>query len=254
MELRERLARFKGAPLVIGFSGYTDAASVASFSIGYLIRRTRAERIGELRGGYYVMASARPITVIREGLVEEVKYPSIEVYASSEPKLLMMRGEEPNVNWEGYLEEVMRLIDEAEVSMIYTLGGMIDYLDSPKVSAVVNRPELRRVVVEAGVDLIDYEGPCSVYTALLYRCRGRGVGAISLWGHVPFTVYSTLTQLRSPDLKTSYLTLEAFKRLSGVDVDLDELRGEAERFMEFVERVRGGREGQPSKFYNSYIY
>ncbi|RLF15546.1 MAG: hypothetical protein DRJ97_03665 [Thermoprotei archaeon] len=252
MEL-SKLGDFKGALLVIGLSGYTDAAGVASFSANYLIRQTEAEKLGRLEGEFYVYVASRPTTTIKEGIVEEVRYPSLELYASRRANLLVMRGEEPNINWEAYLEKVMEVVDAARVSGVYTLGGLIDYLDQPKVSAVISTPRLRRVVEEAGMELIDYEGPCSVYTALIHRCSSRDLEAVSLWGHVPFSVYSTLSQLKSPDLKTAYLTLEALRRISGLDFNLEELREEAERLMELVDRIKAGKGEQPSKFYN-YIY
>ncbi|RLF18449.1 MAG: hypothetical protein DRN06_01490 [Thermoprotei archaeon] len=251
--MRANLRSLKNPIMVIGFSGYTDAAGVASFSIDYLIKKTGAKKLTSLKRGLYVLSTSRPITVIRTGLVEEVKYPCTELYVSKKAGLLALRGEEPNINWEDYVEEVMEIIEEANVSSLYTLGGLIDYVEESKVSAVVSSPELKEEARVVGAELINYEGPCSIYTVIIRRCGERGVKAMSLWGHVPFQRYSTLTQLRSPDLKTAYLTLKTLCKLTGIDLELERLRAEAETMLELVDRIRKTSEEKPSKFFN-YIY
>jgi len=252
-EVKEAL-RLSGADrLILGLSGYTDAGGVASFSSSFIVRGLQARRLGELEGGSFVYSSSRPTTVIRRGLVEEVRYPKGEVYLADEARVVVVKGEEPHLSWNGFLAALMELVEASGAREVYTLGGLIDFVEEPRVSAVVSLPELQDVVEACGARLIDYEGPCSVYTALVERCAREGLRAVSLWGHVPYNRYTALTQLRAPDLETSHRTLAVLCRLAKLSLPLDELKSEAERQLSFLERVREAGEEKPSKFTN-YIY
>jgi len=254
-ELAEAIRSIKAIYLILGLSGYTDAGWVASFSSDYVVKEMQATELGEMGGGGFVYLSTRPTTVIKRGLVEKVKYPSWKVYFADRGSVLVVKGEEPHFGWEAFLDEVMELAEAACIEEVYAIGGLIDMVEEPRVSAVVSLPELQGLVEAHRVDLIDYEGPCSIYTALLLRCGERGVRAVSLWGHVPYKRYTVLSQLRAPDLETSYKVLTALCELSKLKLPLERLRVEAERQLSFLEGVRMIEEGGrgPSKF-NNYIY
>lgn len=249
-ELRRAVEMVKATYLVLGLSGYTDAGGVASFSSSYIISELQATKLGEIEEGGFAYFSTRPTTVIRRGLVEEVRYPREEVYFASNSSALVIKGEEPHFNWEGFLDEVMEVVEAAGVREVYTIGGLIDVIEESKVTAVVSLPELQGLVEAHGADLIDYEGPCSIYTALLLRCGRRGIRAVSLWGHVPYKRYTTLSKLRYPDLEAAYKVLTVLCRLSGFKLPLERVRREAERQLSFLEKVRVAEEERPLKFTN----
>lgn len=240
--------------LVLGLAGYTDAGWVASFSSSFIINKLGARKLGELREGGFVLSSSRPIAMIRRGLVEGVMYPrGGEVFLASEGGAVVIRGEEPHFSWDAFIDEVLKLVEEAGIKEVYTLGGLVDLAEEAKVSAVVSVPKLQSVLETYGVELINYEGPCSIYTALIERCARRGVSAISLWGHVPYKHYVTLSKLRAPDVDASYKVLRTLCKLTKIHLPLSELEGEARRqlsLLEDVRELRGGREGL--KF--SYTY
>lgn len=237
-----RLGRAKY--LVLGLAGFTDAGWVASFSSSFIINKLKARRLGELRGGGFLLSSSRPIATIKRGLVEGVVYPrGGEVFLANEGGVVVIRGEEPHFSWDAFIDEVLKLVEGAGVEEVYTLGGLVDFAEEAKVSAVVSLPGLQSLLEACGVELINYEGPCSIYTALIERCARRGIGAISLWGHVPYKHYVTLSKLRAPDVDASYKVLRTFCKLTKVRLPLNELEGEARRqlsLLEDVKELRGG--------------
>ena len=254
-EVKERLKSSGAACLVLSLSGYTDAGGVASFSSSFMVRKLRAVRLGELEGGGFVLSSSRPTTVIKRGLVEEVRYPRSEVFLAATGRgVVVVRGEEPHFSWNSFLNEVLELVEASGVEEVYTLGGLIDVVEEPKVSAVVSLPELQSLVEACGAELIDYEGPCSIYTALVECCASRRLKAVSLWGHVPYNRYTALSQLRAPDLETSHRTLRVLCRLAEIELPLAELEDEARKQLSFLEGMKAAEgERRTSKFSN-YIY
>lgn len=238
--------------LVLGLMGYTDAGWVASFSSSFIINRLKARRIGELKEGGFVLSSARPIAVIKRGLVEEVAYPrGGEVFLAG--RVVVIRGEEPHLSWRSFLDEVLGLVEGGGIVEVYTLGGLVDFSEEARVSAVVSLPKLQGLVEACGAELINYEGPCSIYTALIERCAYKGISAISLWGHVPYRRYAVLSKLRAPDVDTSYRVLKVLCRLTKISLPLEELEEEARRQLDVLRDVEAmDRGGGEVKFSHSY--
>lgn len=234
--------------LVLGLSGYTDAGGVASFSSTFIVRRLEARKLGEIEGAGFVLSMSRPIAMIRRGLVEGVRYPKLEVYLASSAGMAVVKGEEPHYSWEAFVDGMVDLVKSSGVKEVYTLGGFIDLREELKASAVVSLPELRSEVEACGVELVDYEGPCSVYTAFIERCAHEGLRAVSLWGHVPYSRYVALTRLRAPDLETSHRTLTALCKLTRLKLPLEELKAEAEKQLSFLEGMKEAEGKRPLKF------
>jgi proteasome assembly chaperone (PAC2) family protein len=84
------------------------------------------------------------------------------------------------------------------------------------VSAVYNQEDLKKEILEAGLNLTEYAGPISIHTFLLEAARKRGLKAISLWGHAP-------QYLQTRNIKIVYGVLKILNGMMKTAIDLSRL-------------------------------
>ena len=169
----------------------------------------KAEQIGEITSDdLYIYSSptlaSRPITVIREGVLESLRFPSNTLFAcqrlGAAHDLLLLQGIEPDLHWQQFADAIIECLQTFKAQRLYTIGGYLDYAPHtrmPRLSAVVTHEALKDELEAYDVDLTDYEGPTSIQSYLLAACRAQGIEGISLWGGAPSYVqgsYPRLTQ------------------------------------------------------------
>jgi proteasome assembly chaperone (PAC2) family protein len=183
--------------LVIGFAGWPNAAGLSVEVVSQLQSLLDTDAIGTLEAPEcYVITNPslahRPITTIRGGLIEELRLPTTDVHAlpgaGTQPELLLIRGLEPDLHWQEYVEALWSLINRFGVRRVYTIGSYYDQIPHtrpPHVTAVVSDLRLKAALRSQHVDFTSYEGPTSIQTFLLYTCQQRQIEGVSLWGGVP---------------------------------------------------------------------
>lgn len=223
--------------LVLGFEGWPNAAEVSSFSLQFLIEHLRAKRFASIPlEPFYQMTSLRPAGVIREGRIIELKFSGNHFYYKSDlsgKDFIFFYGVEPHSQWNLFCNLIFELVDEFEVSKMFTLGGTYDYIPHTfpvMVSALFNQEELRDEVIQAGLRLTEYAGPISIHTFLLSRAKEKGLSAISLWGHAP-------QYLQARNVKVAYHVLKKFAHLTGVEIDFLHLEKASDYFDRQVDEL-----------------
>ncbi len=124
---------------------------------------------------------------------------------------------------ENFLDANWTLLEENSIGVPHTRP--------PRVSLAVAQGGLQRTLAHLGLVLIHYEGPSSVHTALLQACRGRRIPAASFWGHVP--AYAQLAW----NPRVTLALLETVLGLLHLDLDLRELREQADRVHQLLDRL-----------------
>lgn len=242
----ERKPELREPSLITGFAGWPNAAGVSSEVVNHLRNIVGGQKIGEIRPEeFYVFSSVapfttRPVTVVRNGVVDEMSFPSNEIYAwsakSGGSDLLLISGVEPDLSWEAFAETVFRLVSDFGVQRLYTTGGYYDnvpHTREPRVSAAVNDSVLKKRLQGLGVTYTDYHGPTSIQTYLLLESRKYGIESISLWGAVPYyikvnypkvyhKVLGILAHLLQLELDVSYLREAGQKMDAELDVKIKE--------------------------------
>ncbi len=222
----QELPSLRRPTLIAAFAGWPDAAEVASGSARYLTRKLRAGRFAEIDPEpFYVFTESRPTTIILAPGQRALEWPSNEFFSWRDPRgrsdLIILQGREPNLNWRGYLDSVLLLVERCGVARVVTLGGTYDavaHRGGVQLTGHATTPELRRVLERQGVHASDYEGPSSVQSALLDACQRRGLPAASIWGHAPHYVQAV------PNSKVSHAMLHALRSWLDLDLDLGDLR------------------------------
>jgi proteasome assembly chaperone (PAC2) family protein len=195
--------------LIAGFGGWPNGGNVSTDTVYFLQSTLKAEQIGEITSDdLYIYSSptlaSRPITVISEGVLESLRFPSNTLFAcqclGAEHELLLLQGIEPDLHWQQFADAIVECLQTFKAQRLYTIGGYLDYAPHtriPRLSAVVTHEALKDELEAYDVDLTDYEGPTSIQSYLLAACRAQGIEGISLWGGAPSYVqgsYPRLTQ------------------------------------------------------------
>ncbi|MGB9627231.1 MAG: PAC2 family protein [Thermodesulfobacteriota bacterium] len=216
--------------LIIGFEGWPNAAEVSSTALGYLIEHLKGRHFASIPlESFYQLSSLRPVGIIKEGRLVELKFPKNQFYYSkiSFPHdVILFQGIEPHLRWTRFVELLLNLAEEFGVSQIITLGGTYDYIphtQPPLVSALFNHEDLRERVIQAGLGLTDYVGPISIHTFILEASKKRGLKAVSLWGHAP-------QYLQTKNVKVVYAVLRHLMNLTKIEMDFTEIEKASDYF------------------------
>jgi len=218
--------------LIAGFGGWPNGGNVSTDTVHFLQSTLKAEKIGEITSDdLYIYSSptlaSRPITVIHEGVLESLRFPSNTIFAcqrlGAEHDLLLLQGIEPDLHWQQFADAIVECLQTFKAQRLYTIGGYLDYAPHtrmPRISAVVTHEALKAELEPHDVDLTDYEGPTSIQSYLLAACRAQGIEGISLWGGAPSYVQGSYPRL------TQYM-LQFLSQLWHVSLDLEEIEEQA---------------------------
>jgi proteasome assembly chaperone (PAC2) family protein len=218
--------------LIAGFGGWPNGGNVSTDTVYFLQSTLKAEQIGEITSDdLYIYSSptlaSRPITVIREGVLESLRFPSNTLFAcqrlGAEHDLLLLQGIEPDLHWQQFADAIIECLQTFKAQRLYTIGGYLDYAPHtrmPRLSAVVTHETLKDELEAYDVDLTDYEGPTSIQSYLLAACRAQGIEGISLWGGAPSYVQGSYPRL-------TQAMLQFLSQLWRLPLDLEEIEEQA---------------------------
>lgn len=223
--------------LIIGFEGWPNAAEVSSFALQQLIDGLEARKFASIpTENFYQISSLRPVAVIKEGRLIELKISGNHFYYVKDPHshdLILFHGTEPHLRWNVFADMILDLAEKYDVPQIFTIGGTYDYIPHtfpPMVSALFNHEELREVVIRSGLGLTEYSGPISIHTFILEAAKKKGLKAISLWGHAP-------QYLQTKNIKVACAVLRKLMELTKIEIDLSEVENASNYFEEQVNQL-----------------
>jgi proteasome assembly chaperone (PAC2) family protein len=218
--------------LIAGFGGWPNGGNVSTDTVYFLQSTLKAEQIGEITADdLYIYSSpnlaSRPITVISEGVLESLRFPSNTLFAcqrlGAEHDLVLLQGIEPDLHWQQFADAIVECLQTFKAQRLYMIGGYLDYAPHtrmPRLSAVVTHAALKDELEAYDVDLTDYEGPTSIQSYLLAACRAQGIEGVSLWGGAPSYVQGSYPRL-------TQAMLQFLSQLWHLPLDLEEIEEQA---------------------------
>jgi len=218
--------------LIAGFGGWPNGGNVSTDTLYFLQSTLKAERIGEITSDdLYIYSSptlaSRPVTVVREGVLESLRFPSNTLFAyqplEAEHDLLFLQGIEPDLHWQQFADAIVECLQIFKAQRLYTIGGYLDYAPHtrlPRLSAVVTHATLKDELEPYDVDMTDDEGPTSIQSYLLAACQAQGIEGMSLWGGAPSYVQGSYPRL------TQYM-LQCLSQMWHLPLDLEEIEEQA---------------------------
>ncbi len=222
--------------LIMGLSGWMDGGEVSTGSVGYLIKKLKAESFAHIDAkGFYIYnfpgmmelaALFRPHTQIQEGMIQSLTFPTNTFYVHEPGNLILFMGKEPNLDWERYTQCIFELCSTLGVTMIYFVGSvssLVPHTREPRLLCTASHPGIRERFQHYGVKFTNYDGPASIVTYLTHFCSQHDIGMISFIATIPAYV-----QGNNPKCIETIT-----RRLIGmldIDINLDDLRSLSEEF------------------------
>jgi proteasome assembly chaperone (PAC2) family protein len=176
--------------LVAAFEGWNDAGDAATTAARYLAERWDATLVADIDPEeFYDFSSTRPQVRLDEGSVRELVWPTTDVFAATIPgsgdDVVIVLGNEPQLRWRTYCEQVLHVADALGVPLALTLGALLADVPHTRPTPVMGTAYEADTI--GGVELrpSSYEGPTGIVGVLHHAARSAGYRCASLWATVP---------------------------------------------------------------------
>jgi hypothetical protein len=223
--------------LVAAFGGWNDAASASTWAVKFLVNEWDAQEFAEIDGeSFYAFSESRPQVRVIKGAIRQVTWPSNRFYllppreegARRRPRdVVLFLGEEPQLRWRSYAQEILDVCRECKIQDLVLLGslvGEVPHTAPVQISGTSSRSPILRRMTACGIELANYSGATGVLSVVLDAARKEGLTATSLWGVAPHYVSAT------PNLAVSEALLRKLDMLFGFELRLRDLSRAAQRF------------------------
>jgi proteasome assembly chaperone (PAC2) family protein len=178
-------------PVVIAaFEGWNDAGDAASTAARYLADRWDAEVIADVDPEeFYDFSSTRPQVHLDDDGLREIVWPTTDILAASLPggegDALIILGNEPQLRWRTYCEQLIGVAQAYDARLVLTLGALLAEVPHTRPTTIVGTAYEPDSV--AGIELqpSTYEGPTGIVGVLQHAARTAGLRSASLWATVP---------------------------------------------------------------------
>jgi predicted ATP-grasp superfamily ATP-dependent carboligase len=222
--------KLQDATMLLALSGWMDGGLVSTGTVRRLMELRDVTEIARIDpdpfyiynfpGSMEIAALFRPEAKYEGGLVTDLNIPANVFHCDPAAHLVFFIGQEPNLRWQAFADCIFHLVHEVGVSRIVfvgSFGGSVPHTRDPRLYGAVSHKRLRKLVIDHGVRLSDYEGPASFSTLLLAQAPSHKLEMLSLVAEIPGYL-----QGLNP------LSIEAVtRRLAGLlnqSVDLNSLR------------------------------
>lgn len=231
-ELRARVP--KGVPLIVVLGGMTDAGGVISQLGEYLWEKSEPQEIVRFDTDLlFDYRARRPVITFEEDHFIDYEAETLSLSLAHDAlgaPFLLLSGFEPDFRWDGFIDTVLMLVDEFEVSI--TLWSHAIPMPVPH-----TRP-IGATVSGTREDLIDARSvwrptsklPASVSHVLEYRLTELGEDVVGFALLVPHYLANT----EFPDVLLT--ALDSFMSASGLIFSTDEIREASRDFHRQVDR------------------
>ena len=209
--------------LIAAFGGWSNAGNTAIKAVEYLIRKKRATLLADIDPDcFFQFTQNRPIIAIKEGRLRDVRLnkTSFSCFSNKEGghDIILAKGQEPDCRWPTFVDTLLQLCRQWDVSLVVSLGGMYDDVLHTEaiVSGVYTTREWREAFANNDVNLIDYEGPSGIHSLIMNKVQQINYPFVGLWGHSPL-------YLRGTNFRVVVRTLRLLGSFFGFSIDTSEL-------------------------------
>ena len=240
------------ACLLAGWRQWADAGATSSELPKYLIEQLGARRIGTLKSDpFYVFQVPgthglfRPEIKLENGYRVELHVKQNEIYFAengAKPVLILL-GDEPQLNVERYAEAFFRLAQEFQVRRVITLGGVygtVPYDKERQVTCTYSLRSMKDELAEYAVSFSNYEGGVSIGSYLCDLAEKLGIEYLVMYAIVPMydlTQLSPLLQtlLVEQDRKAWYDVMRRVNHMLKLGLDLSDLERASRQLIESLD-------------------
>lgn len=269
IELWEKPA--PGKYMIAGWHQWADAGDISSGLPQYLIDKTQARKIGEIKpDGFYLFQIPgthhllRPVVKLNEGHREELRERRNEFFDSGDDEkgFLIFLGEEPHRNEEQYAEAFLDAVEELGVKRVAVVAGVhgpMPYDKNREISCVYSLPGMKDELAKYAVKFSNYEGGATIGVYLADRAEQRGIEVVIFYAMVPaydFSKGSVVIQRMAmeEDFKAWYDLLIRLNHMFKLDMDLSDLEERSEELISVWDsRINQLEEDMPQLEVKAYM-
>ncbi len=226
--------------MITGWRQWADAGSISSELPAYLIEKTGARKIGEIKPeSFYLFQMPgthhllRPVVEIEDGRVLNLEQKRNEFYFSGDAQqgLIIFLGDEPHLNVERYGQALFNAVAGLGVKQIAGIAGVFGptpYDKDRQVSCIYSLPEMRSVLEEYAVTFSNYEGGSSIDSYLVEMAGRQNIPYFTFYAFVPAYDFSgSAMQPRGIQVERDYTAwlnvMQRLNHLLNLGIDLKEL-------------------------------
>ena len=238
VELWEKPKAARG--LIAGWHQWADAGRVSSGLPEYLIRQTRARKIGEIKPGRFYLFQIpgthhllRPVVHLRDGYCKRMEGRSNAFYHAGDQGrgFLIFLGEEPHQDEERYAEAFLDAVEALGVRRVVAVAGVhgpVPYDKNREISCIYSLPDMRDELLAYAVKPSNYEGGTTIGTYIAHKAEGRAIEMVGFYALCPAYDFSKGTVLvqqvsMEEDYKAWHDLLLRINHMLRLDIDLLDL-------------------------------
>jgi proteasome assembly chaperone (PAC2) family protein len=238
---------------IVGLRGWGNALGVSSAMATYVVDSLSGRAIGRIEpDACYRYDETRPVVEIASGRVKSLNPPGGGLFAveteSGQNDLLVLVADEPNLNWNQFSHELVRLALDMGARELISLGSMFDnVLHTDRIiSAAATGDDHAETFGRHGVLPINYHGPSAIHTLLLDACQRQNLSGASLWCHCPaylqgithHGIMLSLARLLAEMGGFQLETLELQSRWNALKIQIKELVAENPKLEGIMDEIR----------------
>jgi proteasome assembly chaperone (PAC2) family protein len=226
--------------MIVGWRQWADGGAVSSGLPEYLVELLDAQEIGQIRpDGFYMFQFpgthdlVRPVVRFNDGYPEALDVPETRIYYAETDQrgLVILIGDEPQLDMERYAQSVLQVAKQLKVRRIVGLGGVYGEFPFDKERTLSGSYSLRPMKEEMkrlAVQLTNYQGGASVGSYICRRAGEQNMEYVGLYAFVPMFDFSGATQMSHRlQIENDYMAwLGVLRRISymlKIELDLRDL-------------------------------
>jgi proteasome assembly chaperone (PAC2) family protein len=234
--------------MIAGWEQWADAGAISSGLPPYLVDRTGARQIGEIKpDGFYIFQVPgthhflRPEIKLEGGYRQSLTaHTNRFFYAGDEQRgLVLFLGEEPHTNAERYAEAFLDAAEALGVKRIAALGGVygaMPYDKAREVHCIFSLPRMKEELSRYAVKFSDYEGGVTISTFIADRAERRGIEMFAFYAFVPSYDFSKESEMfqgvrLEADSRAWYEVMRRINYMFGLPIDLSDLEQRSDDLM-----------------------
>jgi proteasome assembly chaperone (PAC2) family protein len=172
--------------LITAFEGWNDAGDAASTAGRWLRDRGADRSFAEIDPEeFFDFTATRPqVRLVDERRTIEWPLTDLTAGSISGRDVVILMGDEPQLRWRTYCEQVVQIARELEVEQVITLGALLAEVPHTRPTSVVASTEDTELAARFDATPSKYEGPTGIVGVLHDAFRRTGIPTVSLWAAV----------------------------------------------------------------------
>jgi hypothetical protein len=229
-----------GRILVVAFEGWNDAGEAASGVVQTLRDQLEVYPIAEVDPeDYFDYQFNRPTVAADEEGTRQIVWPGVTIYGPTQPDsaegaaVYLLLGTEPSRGWKTFTEEILEVVEDAEITGVVFLGAMLADVPHTRPISVFTSSENGAVREALGVERSSYEGPVGILSILGDAAEKADIPTVSIWASVPHYVHN------APSPKATLAMIEKLEELIGVVIPRGDLVAESAAWENGIDALAG---------------